>query len=339
MSKLDNVFAAMAAERPEDTTCDYWIDEDMRVIEIPERGVVIGVENDKDVNHIRFKMNRMWRGNDMSKYDLRINYKNAKGGLNYYDVKNKYIEGDVLAFEWIVAADATAYKGDVYFIVVGLIITEGVIDYAFHTTLGKAQCLEGLAVTTKADIPEIRDFMTTLKSEVKQYAKPFVDSCAESADTAKSDAERSSAAANVAKSAAENAKRYSDNVQQTVKDTLMDYTGGYYRSYVLIIPAKDWAELPGPIGGCDYACDVILEDCNTSLVPMVCRSPECDDTAVTYMASVVQTLEGRVRFFATQIPTTDISVLLYLFAKGTGSIIQANDEEVNQMFDEIFNET
>ena len=109
MSELDNVFAAMAAEeKPEDTTCDYWIDEDLRVIEIPARGVVIGVENDKDVNRIRFRMNRTWRGKDMSKYNLRINYANAKGDLNFYDVKNKYVEGDVVVFDWIVASDATA---------------------------------------------------------------------------------------------------------------------------------------------------------------------------------------------------------------------------------------
>ena len=56
MADLDKMFAAMADVSAEDSTCDYIIDEDLRVIAIPERGVVLGVEGDKDVTRIRFRM-------------------------------------------------------------------------------------------------------------------------------------------------------------------------------------------------------------------------------------------------------------------------------------------
>lgn len=205
MADLDKMFAAMADVSAEDSTCDYIIDEDLRVIAIPERGVVLGVEGDKDVTRVRFRMGKMWRGNDMSQFDLRINYENANGDKNYYTVVNKYLDGDTVVFDWIVAADAAAYRGDVFFIVVGLITTGGVVNCAFHTTLGKAKCLEGLVVDTSVDIPEIRDFMATLKAEVEAYGQTFVDASRQNAEAAKASADASAASAAAAKTSEEHA--------------------------------------------------------------------------------------------------------------------------------------
>ena len=50
MVDLDKQFAAMADVSEEDTAYDFVIDEDLRVIAVPERGVVLGVEGDKDAN-------------------------------------------------------------------------------------------------------------------------------------------------------------------------------------------------------------------------------------------------------------------------------------------------
>ena len=202
MVDLDKQFAAMADVSEEDTAYDFVIDEDLRVIAVPERGVVLGVEGDKDANRIRFRMNKTWRGYDMSKFDLRINYQNANGDKNYYTVTSKHTEGNAVVFDWIVAADAVAYQGDVFFIVVGLITTGGMVNCAFHTTLGKAKCLEGLVVDTKTDIPEIRDFMATLKAEVEAYGQTFVNAAANSAAAAKKDAQTASSAASTATGAA-----------------------------------------------------------------------------------------------------------------------------------------
>ena len=55
-------------------------------------------------------MNKTWRGYDMSKFDLRINYQNANGDKNYYTVTSKHTEGNAVVFDWIVAADAVAYQ-------------------------------------------------------------------------------------------------------------------------------------------------------------------------------------------------------------------------------------
>lgn len=202
MVDLDKQFAAMADVSEEDTAYDFVIDEDLRVIAVPERGVVLGVEGDKDANRIRFRMNKTWRGYDMSKFDLRINYQNANGDKNYYTVTSKHTEGNAVVFDWIVAADAVAYQGDVFFIVVGLITTGGMVNCAFHTTLGKAKCLEGLVVDTKTDIPEIRDFMATLKAEVEAYGQTFANAAAASAKAAKASETTAASSASTATGAA-----------------------------------------------------------------------------------------------------------------------------------------
>ena len=204
MVDLDKQFAAMADVSEEDTAYDFVIDEDLRVIAVPERGVVLGVEGDKDANRIRLRMNKTWRGYDMSKFDLRINYQNANGDKNYYTVTSKHTEGNAVVFDWIVAADAVAYQGDVFFIVVGLITTGGMVNCAFHTTLGKAKCLEGLVVDTKTDIPEIRDFMATLKAEVEAYGQTFANAAAASAKAAKASETTAASSASAAKTSETN---------------------------------------------------------------------------------------------------------------------------------------
>lgn len=204
MVDLDKQFAAMADVSEEDTAYDFVIDEDLRVIAVPERGVVLGVEGDKDANRIRFRMNKTWRGYDMSKFDLRINYQNANGDKNYYTVTSKHTEGNAVVFDWIVAADAVAYQGDVFFIVVGLITTGGMVNCAFHTTLGKAKCLEGLVVDTKTDIPEIRDFMATLKAEVEAYGQTFANAAAASAKAANASETTAASSASAAKTSETN---------------------------------------------------------------------------------------------------------------------------------------
>ena len=206
MADLEKLFDEMPDAADEDSGLDFLIDEDLRVVAIPERGVVLGVEGDKDVNRIRFKADRMWRGNDMSQFDLRINYENAEGDVNFYTVVNKTVDGDTLTFEWLVAADAVRYKGDVHFIVVALITEDGVIKNAFHTTLGTAKCLQGLSVDEAAEQPAVQDFMATLLANVKQY----MDAASESATAAKASEDAAALSAGNAATSETNAKASKD---------------------------------------------------------------------------------------------------------------------------------
>lgn len=157
MDKLDELFEGM----PEpDAGLDFVIDEELRVIAVPERGVVLGVEGDKDVNPVRFRINRHYRGTDLSGFNIRINYRSAEDEINYFTVTEKTVTDDAIYFVWLVGADTVAAKGTVYFVARFFTAEEdGTIIQEFNTTLGNARTLEGLAVDAQADDKPVKDLL------------------------------------------------------------------------------------------------------------------------------------------------------------------------------------
>lgn len=173
---VDEVLAKMDALDASEEEIQYIIDENLRVISIPLLGVVLGVEGDKDVNSAKFKMVRYYKGIDLSKFDIRINFANANGDLSYYTVKNPTVTDDTLTFEWLVGYLATKYKGTVRF-VVRMIITDsstGEVQQAFDTTVGEARSLEGLLVDTPTD-EKVYDLVAQLKADLTDHVNNLVE--------------------------------------------------------------------------------------------------------------------------------------------------------------------
>ena len=62
MASVEDVLANMAEPNREEEELCFVIDKDFRLISVPERGTVLGVEGDKDVNLVRFRMPRYYTG-------------------------------------------------------------------------------------------------------------------------------------------------------------------------------------------------------------------------------------------------------------------------------------
>lgn len=187
MATVDELLAAETTES--DDELSFLIDEHLRIITVPERGVVLGVEGDKDVNRVRFRMNRYYHGSDLSSFQIRINYQNADGEVNYFTVSEKTVDTDTFSFVWVVAADAVMTKGTVLF-VVNCFTTDssGVVQKAYHTTLGAASVLEGLEVDVEGNQPQIVDFLSKLKNELTVHTGTVLqqmDDYAKSAESSK----------------------------------------------------------------------------------------------------------------------------------------------------------
>ena len=187
MATVDELLAAETTES--DDELSFLIDEHLRIITVPERGVVLGVEGDKDVNRVRFRMNRYYHGSDLSSFQIRINYQNADGEVNYFTVSEKTVDTDTFSFVWVVAADAVMTKGTVLF-VVNCFTTDSsdVVQKAYHTTLGAASVLEGLEVDVEGNQPQIVDFLSKLKNELTVHAGAVLqqmDDYAKSAESSK----------------------------------------------------------------------------------------------------------------------------------------------------------
>lgn len=171
MATLDEVITQMSEEDYFGDLIQFVIDNDLRIVSVPDRGVVAGVVGDKNVNRINFQMPRYYNGFDMSKFKTRINYVNAKGNPNYYIVTDLTIDGDLLIFSWLVDADVVAYVGTVAFSV-NMVLTgdNGVIKQAFNTSnVEKLKALEGIQVDKHISYEEQVDLISKLEADLTKY--------------------------------------------------------------------------------------------------------------------------------------------------------------------------
>lgn len=167
---LDDLLNSVTDEDSIDESVEFVIDENLRTIAVPPSSAIIGVVGDKKVNVINFTMARYYNGFDMSQFEIRINYANAKNELNYYLVTKPTIKDDTILFSWLVDSDATAYIGRVSFIV-RLIKTDSDsnITQAFNTTLATAQVLDGLDVDGYITPEQQQDVLSRLKSDLSEW--------------------------------------------------------------------------------------------------------------------------------------------------------------------------
>lgn len=121
------------------------IDSDLRTMTFPASVNNIGVENDKDVHKLNFKMPRYFSGYDLSEFTIHINYVNANGDADMYYVLDPTIEENEIIFSWLVGRHACLYRGSVTFIVcLKLADGEGDVAQEYNTTLASLQVLPGL---------------------------------------------------------------------------------------------------------------------------------------------------------------------------------------------------
>lgn len=177
MSTTDELLEEMLEDAEEyatpvtDDDLQFWIDEHLRVISIPKNGVVAGVEGDKNVNKIKFGMNRYYHGFDMSTFSGRILYSNAKGNKNYYNITDMQTNGNTITFSWLVDADAVQYMGKTAFVVY-LFKTQGSeLRQKFYSTLATLNVLEGMEVDSAVPVEKQTDIIERMKEEISAYAE------------------------------------------------------------------------------------------------------------------------------------------------------------------------
>lgn len=310
MDNLDEILDAMP-EPEEDDALDFVIDENMRVIAVPDDGVVLGVEGDKDVNRIRFRMNRHYRGIDLANFDIRVKYQNAGEEKNYFAVEEKAVTDSTITFVWVVAADATAYNGIVWFAVSFFAAEEdGTIAQCFNTTLGKAQSLQGLDVDIKADDRELVDFMTHLKQDLTLHAGEYVTQARNAQSSAANSAVKALASEKNAAQSEKNAMASEDSTRKMLDQLVADYTGGCLGIYSVILPADGWTKADGDTS---YSCTATLEASKTSYVPVTAVIPKdipAGRKAVLY--GTCESMDGKIRFWADNQPGQDLHLQIAL---------------------------
>lgn len=175
---LQETKSAVVAETQTEDICV--IDSDMRIIDIPEQFKVLGVESDKDVRAMQFRIPKTYKGTDLSAFTISVNYQNARGMKGRYIVTDKKVSGDQIEFSWTVGKTATVYRGDTRFIVcMRLIGSDGVIKKEFNTTLATMTVLEGLEVDDPVIEQEEKDIIAQLLQIVDDKSKEAVQAVTE----------------------------------------------------------------------------------------------------------------------------------------------------------------
>ena len=173
MANIDDVFAAIpdAQAITVDDSVDFVIDSNLRVISIPIRGVVLGVEGDKDVNRVTFLMPKMYKGVDLSTFQIRVNYANANGEKSFFKVTETSVVNDQIRFIWVVSADAVAYMGNVEFVVRFVKLNGSTVVQELNTTLANAKSLIGLSVDSEITPVQREDLLAHFYSEIDTYSE------------------------------------------------------------------------------------------------------------------------------------------------------------------------
>lgn len=183
-----------------------------RVVVVPDRYKTFGVEEDTNVERVKFKFPKIVRGNvDLTTLNLRINFQNASGGLDKYVVDDVAESDDgYITFSWVIQGGVTPQSGQISFVVQAVKVTSnGNVEKKWSTTLNKVgQVLEGLEVdetTIAQQNPDIIEQILQLLDEVKGEVDSF-DAKVEAAESVLQslDAENSSAASNLEELRGEN---------------------------------------------------------------------------------------------------------------------------------------
>lgn len=121
------------------------IDENLRTITIPDGVKNLGVESDDDVHRLQFQMPRHIGDIDLSEFTIRVNYLNANGDGDCYDVEDAEVETDSIKFSWLVGRFAFTKMGNVTFnVCLKKMDEEAVVIKEFNTTVATLPVLKGL---------------------------------------------------------------------------------------------------------------------------------------------------------------------------------------------------
>ena len=167
MASTEEVISTLLGDDYIHSSIQFLIDENMRTVTVPPEGVVLGVTGDKDVNRINFKMVRHYDGLDLSTFQIRINYVNANGDANYYQVTDTTVEDDSILFTWLVSSDAAAYKGTVSFAARLYTVEDTIVKESFNSTIATAEVLEGIIVDEYMPPDAQQDLIALLMSQIE----------------------------------------------------------------------------------------------------------------------------------------------------------------------------
>lgn len=166
MSQAEALLNTLTVDQAPEDDGVLVVDKYFRTISVPKSIPNLGVEHDDSVLRLHFRVPRYLGDIDLYTFSPRINYSNARGGEDVYDVNDAEVNGDSIEFSWLVGSIATALKGTTKFnVCMKLVDSNNVILKEFNTTPASLPVLEGLE-TQDTVISEHTDILEQWKTEL-----------------------------------------------------------------------------------------------------------------------------------------------------------------------------
>lgn len=154
MATADELLMAAANSATETTEEILVADLNARVIGIPASLHILGVESDDDVKRLQFRIPRHYGEFDLSTFDIRVNFENARGKGDVYPVEDvTTTNDDHIEFTWLVDRTAFNYAGDVKFSLCMKLFENDIVVKELNTTYAILPVLKGLE-TEKAVVDQ-----------------------------------------------------------------------------------------------------------------------------------------------------------------------------------------
>lgn len=148
------------------------INENLRNISIPKKGVVFGVDGDIEVNRVAFVFPRYYSNFDMTEFSARVNYVNANGEANYYEADDMSSDdGDTATFSWLMTSDVTSYIGEVRFSVLLYKRLDERYVKKFGTRPATGRVLEGLDVESYVTPEQQLTLIEKMEKKIDAYVE------------------------------------------------------------------------------------------------------------------------------------------------------------------------
>lgn len=168
MANAEEMLAAALGEETADNKV-LTVDLETRTIIIPTSVQNLGVESDDDVLRIDFSMPRYCGDIDLDAFTKQINYLNARGYGDVYQIKDAVATEDTITFSWLVGRFAAAYEGNVNFNLCfkqyGHPNDNTIVTEEFNTTVATLPILKGLE-TSEAIVQNYSDVLVAWENQL-----------------------------------------------------------------------------------------------------------------------------------------------------------------------------
>lgn len=147
------------------------VDWQSRNLLIPEDLGAFGVMSDEYARTIRFECPRYYKGEDVSGYAFRINYKNADEVEDIYRISDVEVGDYKLTFSWRLSRLATAAPGKIEFALCGIKMSGNKVSQEINSNIATLMVNQGLEVEQSADMIEKLDWLESIVTPMEQAEK------------------------------------------------------------------------------------------------------------------------------------------------------------------------